>query len=120
MVRPPFRTKTVSTKVSEEEFRHLEVAASKGGQSVSEWCREVLLASLNGQPANGSRRDAGAETLMAEVVAMRAILLNVLFKLANGERITPQEMQRLIDRVDSEKVRKARERLEQVLDSKQG
>jgi len=52
--------------------------------------------------------------LMAELVALRAILLNVLFKLANGQTVTAEEMQRLIDRADSDKLRKARERLAQA------
>ena len=47
-----------------------------------------------------------------------AILLNVLFKQANGQRVTPEEMQGLIDRADSDKLRKARERLEQKSGSK--
>jgi hypothetical protein len=51
--------------------------------------------------ANGGAADtaacARAETLMAEVVALRTILLNVLFRQSNGERLTAEEMQRLID-----------------------
>jgi hypothetical protein len=30
---------------------------------------------------------------MAELVALRAILLNVLFKLANGQNLTAEEIQ---------------------------
>jgi hypothetical protein len=51
---------------------------------------------------------------MAEVVALRTILLNVLFRVSNGQRLTEEEMQRLIDRVDSDKRKKARERLAQA------
>jgi hypothetical protein len=54
---------------------------------------------------------------MAELSALRAILLNVLFKLANGQPLTAGEMQRLIDRADSDKLRKARERLLQAQES---
>jgi hypothetical protein len=43
----------------------------------------------------------------------------VLFRQANGQTLTAEEMQGVIDRADSEKVRKARERLEQASDSKQ-
>jgi len=35
----------------------------------------------------------------------------VLYKLANGQELTAEEMQRLIDRADADKLRKARERL---------
>jgi len=54
---------------------------------------------------------AEAQALMAELLALRAILLNVVYKLANGEKLTADEMQRLIDRADSGKLRKAVERL---------
>ena len=60
---------------------------------------------------------AEAQALMAELVALRAILLNVVYKLGNGEKLTAEEMQRLIDRADSDKLKKARERLAQAGES---
>ncbi len=122
MVKPPLRTKTLGTKVSEEEFAQLEAVASERGLTLSEWCRETLLASVNGQEAKsadsgGAAQALFARSIMAELVALRAILLNVLFKLANGEKPTAEEMQRLIDRADSDKLKKARERLAQAAES---
>jgi hypothetical protein len=114
VVSPPFRTKTVSTKTSEDEFAQLEAAASERGLTLSEWCRETLLASVNGQEQKSAEAGGTGAALMAELVALRAILLNVLFKLANGQTLTAEEMQRLIDRADSDKLRKARERLAQA------
>jgi hypothetical protein len=119
MVKPNLRTKSIGTKVSEEEFARLEQAAQKASKTLGEWCREVMLASSNGQSEIGSGGNPGSEALMAEVVALRAILLNVLFKQANGERLTTEEMQRLIGRADADKFKKARERLEQTTRSKQ-
>jgi hypothetical protein len=104
----------LGTKVSEEEFAQLEVAASERGLTLSEWCRETLLASVNGQDEKSADAGGTGHALMAELVALRAILLNVLFKLANGEKPTAEEMQRLIDRADSDKLKKARERLAQA------
>ena len=117
MVKPPLRTKTLGTKVSEEEFAQLEAAASERGLTLSEWCRETLLASVNGQEEKSADSGRADQALMAELVALRAILLNVLFKLANGEKPTAEEMQRLIDRADSDKLKKARERLAQAAES---
>lgn len=110
MVKPALRTKSIGFKVSEEEYAQLDAAAQTSRRSLGEWCREVLLAS--GQETKPAT-PGGVETqaLMAELVALRAILLNVLFKLANGQTLTAEEMQRLIDRADSDKLRKARERL---------
>jgi hypothetical protein len=117
VVKPPLRTKTLGTKVSEEEFAQLEAAASERGLTLSEWCREMLLASVNGQEEKSADSGRADQALMAEMVALRAILLNVLFKLANGEKPTAEEMQRLIDRADSDKLKKARERLAQAAES---
>jgi len=117
VVKPPLRTKTLGTKVSEEEFAQLEAAASERGLTLSEWCRETLLASVNGQESKSADPGGTGHALMAELVALRAILLNVLFKLANGEKPTAEEMQRLIDRADSDKLKKARERLAQAAES---
>ena len=117
MVKPPLRTKTLGTKVSEEEYAQLEAAASERGLTLSEWCREMLLASVNGQEAKSADSSRGDQALMGELVALRAILLNVLFKQANGEKPTAEEMQRLIDRADADKLKKARERLAQAADS---
>jgi hypothetical protein len=118
VVKPPLRTKTLGTKVSEEEFAQLEAAASERGLTLSEWCRETLLASVNGQEGQSvDSSGTGQQALMAELVALRAILLNVLFKLANAQALTADEMQRLIDRADSDKLRKARERLAQAAES---
>ena len=117
MVKPPFRTKTLGTKVSEEEFAQLETAASERGLTLSEWCRETLLGSVNGQEEKSADSSGtGQAALMAELVALRAILLNVLFKQANGQNLTAEEMQRLIDRADSDKLKKARERLAQAVE----
>lgn len=117
MVKPSLRTKSIGFKVSEEEYSRLETSAQVSGRTVGEWCREVMLASANAQPPKAGPGPAEAQALMAELVALRAILLNVLFKLANGEKPTAEEMQRLIDRADSDKLKKARERLAQAAES---
>ena len=45
-LKPPLRTKSVGTKVSEAEFALLEERARSSGQTLSEWVRDVLLAVL--------------------------------------------------------------------------
>ena len=47
--KPILRKRTVSTKVTEEEFFGLEAQATERGVNLSEWVRETLLASVNGQ-----------------------------------------------------------------------
>ena len=114
MVKPSLRTKSIGTKVTEEEYAKLELTAQAGGKTLGEWCREVMLASANAQAPKGQlSHGCEALALMAELAALRTILLNVLFKEANGETLTPEQMQTLIDRADADKLRKAAERLRQ-------
>jgi hypothetical protein len=115
MVKPPLRTKTLGTKLSEPEYAQLEAAARERGLTLSEWCRQVLLASVNGQGSKSAADPTGSDqALMAELVALRTILLNLHFRIAKGEPITAEAMQEIIDRADAGKVRNARERLEQA------
>lgn len=62
-------------------------------------------------PAVRQHRNARSH---AEVVALRTILLNVLFRQANDETLTAEQMQTLIERADAEKLKKAMERLERA------
>ena len=119
MVKPSLRTKSVGTKVTDEEYAELERAAQTGGKTLGEWCRETLLARVNNQEPRAATDcvGTGQVALMAELSALRAILLNVLFRQSNGERLTAEEMQRLIDRADSDKLRKARDRLLEAQES---
>ncbi len=113
MVRPVLRTRLVGTRVSDEEYAQLESLA--GTQTLSEWIREVLL-----QQAAPSVATPGEEILLAELAALRTILLNVLFRLAAGEKISAPEMKQLIARADAEKQRKAQSHLEEARGGRTG
>jgi hypothetical protein len=95
------RIKSITTKVTAEEFAHLQRVA--GDRKLSEWAREVLLSTFAATP-----RDV---VLLAEVLALRTILLNLLFAVAAGETPTAETMRRLIERADHDKLRTAGERL---------
>src|SRR6266849_5854730 len=97
---PALRTKSISTKVTDEEYAQFEALA--GGQTISEWARDVLL--------NATKPDAGQQTVLAEVLALRTILLNIHFAVSQGQTLTTEEMQRLIERADQNKLSKARQR----------
>jgi hypothetical protein len=74
-----------------------------GEQPVSEWVRGALLKAAD--PPSG---DA---TLLAEVLALRTILLNLNFHLCSGMTVTTETMQRLIERADKDKQQQAEARL---------
>ena len=43
MLKPILRTKSIGTKVTEEEYARLEALAGTSGRNMSEWVRNVLL-----------------------------------------------------------------------------
>jgi hypothetical protein len=95
------RTKSIGTKVTPEEYARIQTLA--GDQPVSEWVRAALL-----KAADPPAADA---TVLAEVIALRTILLNLHFHLCSGAAVTAETMQRLIARADEEKLHQARARL---------
>jgi hypothetical protein len=101
-----FRTRSVGTKVTEEEYAQLETCALDTHLSISEWCRAVLLEKVEAPKASGA-----GETLLAEVLALRTILLNLHFAIARGEVINADEMQAIIERADRDKETRAAQRL---------
>jgi hypothetical protein len=101
------RTRTVSTKVSAEEFQQLEDLAQRSELSVSELCRQALLS----QVSQGDSRPTENTVLLAEVLGLRTIVLNLLYSLGRGEKVTTEKMQALIERADSEKLHTALQRM---------
>jgi hypothetical protein len=96
----------VSTKVSEAEFRHAGGACvSEGWLTLSEWVRDVPLS----DPAEPGAE--ASEVVLAELLAMRSLFLNLSFR-AGKEPLTEPEMRGLIERADSVKMERARERLD--------
>ena len=89
-LKPPLRTKSVGTKVSEPEFAALETRARASGLTLSEWVRDVLLAS---SPEAGA--EAANQVLLGELLALRTILINLLFPVS---KVTPEQMEALIER----------------------
>lgn len=98
---PRRRWKTVSTKVTAEEFQRLVSVA--GDERLGGWLRRVVLSIGAARPVD--------QLLLSEVLALRTIILNLHFAVATGEPVTVESMQRLIDRTDRDKARQAFQRL---------
>jgi hypothetical protein len=92
--------------VTDAEYAALESRARASGLTLSEWVRDVLLAS---SPEAGA--EAADQVLLAELLGLRTILMNLLFSIAKGEPVTAAGMQELIERADRGKMRRALEKL---------
>lgn len=104
------RTKSITTKVTEEECSCLEKLAASAGKNMSEWCREVVL-----ERAKAANRSE--PVMLGELLALRTILLNLFYALSRREMITADGMQEIIEQADKMKLKKALERLR---DQKEG
>ena len=109
------RNRTVGCKMTDSEAERLTAVAEQDGMTLGEWCREVLL-----ERADGRKPSVIEETLLAETLALRTILLNLHFTVAKGEAITAEGMQAIIERADAGKAKKAAERLAAASKEKQG
>ena len=89
--------------MTEEECARLDELAAAAGRSRAEWVRDILIGQLEQRAAKGQE-----EAVLAELLGLRAILLNMLFKLAKGERMTEEQMQSLIAAADAGKTERAR------------
>jgi len=104
--KPFLRTRTVSTKVTGEEFAAIEAQAAERGVNLSEWAREALLDRLKRDQVPGN------EILLAEVMALRTIVINLAG--ASGQAISQEKIQGLIDHADRERFRRAEERVSEA------
>mgnify|MGYP001210646759 CR=1 FL=1 len=92
------RNRSISTKVTDAEYE--QIVAQANPKTVSEWAREILV--------NASEPVDIEFLLLAEFLALRTIVLNMHFALAEGGPVPSTEaMRRLIDRADTEKVNRA-------------
>ena len=100
----PYKTKSVGTKVSEAEFALLEERARGAGMRLAEWVREALLAAPGtgrpGSVGSAAPSTVESEAVLAEVMALRSLLLNLHFRAAKGEPVAEAEMRGLIERAD--------------------
>jgi len=100
------RTRSAGAKITDEEYAHLEALAQARGLTLGEWCRDVLLAQLKPSVASPSE-----ETILAEVLGLRMIMINLLRALGNEETLTAEKVQKVVQWADKEKLTTAVERL---------
>ena len=102
------RTQTISTKMSEEEERQLQCAASAEGKRMGEWVRDALLRAALGSASSSRDQET---VVLTEVIGIQLFLMNVLSPLTRGENITPEQYQSIIKNVQANKARTVQELL---------
>lgn len=105
----PFRARSIGTKVTTDEYARLEARAREEQLSISEWSRRVLLDAANIGPGR-----AGEHAILAEVIALRTIVANLIYAFASEGKVTAEQMHAFIERADRTKSKRAAEFLAQI------
>jgi hypothetical protein len=107
---PAFRTKTVATRLTQEELAEVEAAAESEEKPLAEWLRDTALREPRKQPADPT------ELLLAEVWALRYAVLNFFHAgiqaAAEGRQLLADSVLQIRDQADLQKLSKARNLLE--------
>lgn len=106
----PLRVRSVGTKLTEAEYAQCEQAAARIGLAVSEWCRQAVLEAST-MPAVRPE----SEVILGELLALRKIVINLIYRRDSGKQLTEEFVQELIESADANKTSKAMERLRCVL-----
>lgn len=104
------RNKLASARVTEDELKELDAAATSGGKLFGEGAREVLL-----REARTPRADA----LFTEIVATRMLLNLVLKPLACGHVMSAEEFSGVLANVRTTKHKAATDVMEQYATAEQ-
>jgi hypothetical protein len=91
------RNQTLSTKLTETEYRTVEKESSADGKTTGEWLRDLILRSLR-SGANDAELIA-----LSEIVGVRLLLVNVLRSLVTGQRMTAEVFDKLVNDIGATK-----------------
>jgi hypothetical protein len=99
------RCLNLSTKLTADESKCIQQAASRVSKTPSEWAREVLLRSATGGPLEMQTQ------IFTELVGIQMLLMNTLEPLLRGDKIAQEQITGLFRRVQTTKATQAQELL---------
>ena len=100
------RSCNLSTKLTTNEAKAVEEAASRAGKTPSEWARELLLRGV----AVGSHTPMDMH-IFTELVGIQMLLMNTLEPLLRGDKLAQEQLAILFRQVQTTKAAKAQELL---------
>ena len=100
------RSQNLSTKLTANEAKAVEEAASSAGKTPSEWARDLLLGSV----VIGSHTQMEMH-IFTELVGIQMLLMNTLEPLLRGDKLAQEQLTVLFRQVQTTKAAKAQELL---------
>ena len=108
------RSRNLSTKLTTNEAKAVEEAASRAGKTPSEWARDLLLRGV----VVGSHTPMEMH-IFTELVGIQMLLMNTLEPLLRGDKIAQEQLTILFRQVQTTKATKAQELLAKRSQSKE-
>jgi hypothetical protein len=99
------RTHQIGVRVRETVFERIRRLAAHEGKSPSEWASDRLADVTHGVPSPFQR------AILAEICATQDILVNLLYALRSGEKLTRERVQQITSAAHASKYREADELL---------
>ena len=100
------RSRNLSTKLTANEAKAVEEAASRAGKTPSEWARDLLLRSI----VIGSHTQMEMH-IFTELVGIQMLLMNTLEPLLRGDKMAQEQLTILFRQVQTTKATKAQDLL---------
>jgi hypothetical protein len=100
------RSRNLSTKLTAQEAKAIEEAASSAGKTPSEWARDLLLRGV----VMGSQTQMEMH-IFTELVGIQMLLMNTLEPLLRGDKLAQEQLAILFRQVQTTKAAKAQELL---------
>ncbi len=100
------RSRNLSTKLTTNEAKAVEEAASRAGKTPSEWARDLLLRGV----VVGSHTPMEMH-IFTELVGIQMLLMNTLEPLLRGDKLAQEQLAVLFRQVQTTKAAKAQELL---------
>jgi len=100
------RSRNLSTKLTTNEAKAVEEAASRAGKTPSEWARDLLLRGV----VVGSHTPMEMH-IFTELVGIQMLLMNTLEPLLRGDKIAQDQLTILFRQVQTTKATRAQELL---------
>ena len=106
------RTRSISCKVKEEQYRSLQELADREGRPLGEWCREVIVGAIGNR---GHLAEAFPKLILEELAALRGIVSSVIYDLATESSLSVERMNEIIVHADQTKFERAAQIISQLL-----
>jgi len=101
--RPKMLNGTATAHITQAEEERIQRRAAEAGLSKSEWCRQAILNALETPP--------DTRLLLAEFLALRALVLALHTDILQGNKLTEQRVAAAIQQVEAKKFIMAENRL---------